>query len=530
MSVIALLFVLYAPGFSEVVSEPVKVGVLFDSDTFDMPESLSDMVANIFGSVLSSTSFVDIINPAHLETLGYNLGFNKSQFSNIDTAAVIGEEAKAQYMLLTSMNFDLNAAAKVYAKRGLAKLLGIKSSTKNIKPTFDVKVLDVASKSVILEETKELDAFKDDVKKQIIAGTLTKSGVTDLDTSAITEFATFLTPEIQAAINKAVTVIDDTKVASVVDPINIETASITEDEVSVDVPETKSSVVSKIFTSEAHAANTTSTSSPASILVNQPAYHNMNFHVYKPAGIPSEYYVTYDGYLVYKGDKGIWYYASNNSTGITKTNYVVGSVIPGVLKLKPYDKTRASVAPIRASAIEERSNKGKIIIPMNSRTTVTREVTRVETPTRQEITIAMNPYGAPQYIPPSTGTEIYTPIVYTPNAPEWSGNSTFMAISKWQKSVDRIGVLDRPRIPVAWKGDYPEVIYAWTGQQWRQLSANLQGISALSILRRESYGLMMHVRKVNTSRWNDSDSSVLAQYARVWGYQWLGLITTGREY
>ena len=269
-----------------------------------------------------------------------------------------------------------------------------------------------------------------------------------------------------------------------------------------------------------------------STLVNQPAYHNMNFHVYKPSDVPSEYYVTYDGYLVYKADRGIWYYASKESRGITKTSYVVGSVIPSVVKLKPYDKSRASVAPIRASAIEERSNKGKIDIPMNSRTRVTREVTRIETPTRQEISIAMNS-STPIYLPPTTATtdtNIYNPVILNPNAAAWLSDQTFMSVSKWQKSVDRIGILDRPRTPVAWKGDFPEVIYVWTGQQWRQLSANGHSLPALNLLRREIYGLTVHIGKLNMLSWSDNDSNVLAQYSRMWGYKWLGTIVTRREY
>ena len=271
-----------------------------------------------------------------------------------------------------------------------------------------------------------------------------------------------------------------------------------------------------------------------STLVNQPAYHNMNFHVYKPADVPSEYYVTYDGYLVYKGDRGIWFYASKDSRGITKTSYVVGSVLPSVVKLSPYDKSRASVAPIRASAIEKRSNKGKIIIPMNSRTTVTREVTRIDTPTRQEISIAMNPnLTTPIYLPPTTpttDTNIYNPVILNPNAAAWLSDQNFMAVSKWQKSVDRMGILDRPRTPVAWKGDFPEVVYVWTGQQWRQISANGRPLPALSILRREIYGLTVHIGKLNALWWTDDDSNALSQYSRMWGYKWLGTIITRREY
>ena len=105
-----------------------------------------------------------------------------------------------------------------------------------------------------------------------------------------------------------------------------------------------------------------------------------------------------------------------------------------------------------------------------------------------------------------------------------------MAIGKWQKSIDRIGVLDKPATPVAWKSDYPEVVYAWTGLQWRQMSARGKHISALSTIRRENYALTVHINKLNALTWNDDDTHILSQYAMMWGYQWLGKIIIGREY
>ena len=62
------------------------------------------------------------------------------------------------------------------------------------------------------------------------------------------------------------------------------------------------------------------------IRVTQPAYHYMSFYVYKPANLPIDIYATFDGYLVYK-NKNVWPYASYNNGLITKTGYVVGSVI-----------------------------------------------------------------------------------------------------------------------------------------------------------------------------------------------------------
>ena len=133
-------------------------------------------------------------------------------------------------------------------------------------------------------------------------------------------------------------------------------------------------------------------------------------------------------------------------------------------------------------------------------------------------------------MPPASGLELYNQPTLSPNNPDWTQNSNFMAIGKWQNSIDRIGVTDGPIMPVAWKGDYPEVIYAWTGLQWRQLDAKTNHASALSTLRRGIYDLKKYSRKVKMARWTDDDVHVLSQYSVMWGYQWMGLIFLGRNY
>ena len=256
-----------------------------------------------------------------------------------------------------------------------------------------------------------------------------------------------------------------------------------------------------------------------SILVNQPAYSSMNFYVYKPAGLHKDFYVTYDGYLVYKNSKGVWHYGSYDKNGIIRTGYVVGSVIPYVVKLKPYDAKISSVAPVLGSdnfeEIKSSGEKNKIFY-VDSRPK-----------TLPDINVTTNKTGKIIYTPPFPVVENKN---LTPNATDWTQNSNFMSIGKWQKSVDRIGVLDRPRTPVAWKGDYPEVIFACTGLQWKQLSARSSHTAAMSTLRRENYALTVHTNKLNILRWDDEDTYVLSQYARMWGYQWLGQILIEREY
>ena len=241
-----------------------------------------------------------------------------------------------------------------------------------------------------------------------------------------------------------------------------------------------------------------------SILVNQPAYNSMSFYVYKPVNLHKDFYVTYDGYLVYKAENGIWHYGSAEKNGIIKTGYVVGSVIPSVVKLNPYDSKISSVAPIYNPTIK----KERKITPVKKTESKSENV----------------------YVPPAYALEVYEPVILSPNAVDWTKNSNFMAIGKWQKSIDRIGILEKPQTPVAWKGDYPEVIYAWTGLQWRQLNARGKNISAVSTLRRENYSLTVQTNKLNILRWSDYDSHVLSQYSLMWGYKWLGMVLIGRDF
>ena len=243
-------------------------------------------------------------------------------------------------------------------------------------------------------------------------------------------------------------------------------------------------------------------SAEKAIRVNQPVYHSMRFYVYKPKKLPRDFYVTFDGYLVYRGAKGAWYYASAEKNGITKTDYVVGSVLPQVVNLKPYDAKISSVAPVTES---NPVTANPIINPDSKSNRVV-------------------------YMPPQMYTELYKPSVLTPNAPDWTQNSSFMAIGKWQKSVNKIGVLYRPAIPVAWKGDFPEVVYAWTGQNWYQLTSSVPHSTARNILRSKIYDLTVYTNKVNRLRWDADDTHVLAQYAAMWGYEWVGQIILGRDF
>ena len=233
-------------------------------------------------------------------------------------------------------------------------------------------------------------------------------------------------------------------------------------------------------------------------LVNQPAYHYMNFYVYKPANLPQGFYSTFDGYIVYRGEHGVWHYASAENSGIVKTGYVVGSVLPYVVRLKPNNAKIASVAPVYNT---DRADPG------------------------------INKTPEIVYTPPaSIRPEGYKNIqVYSYGQPAWSQNTNFTAVSRWQSTVDRIGVINRPYIPVAWKGDYPEVVYVWNGVKWRELFPRGSNKSALSTMRREIYDLTVEANKTNALNWSNEDTNALAHQAAMWGYQWMGIINLGRR-
>ena len=234
-------------------------------------------------------------------------------------------------------------------------------------------------------------------------------------------------------------------------------------------------------------------------LVNQPAYHHMNFYVYKPANLPKEFYSTFDGYIVYRGEHGIWHYASAEKSGIIKTGYVVGSVIPEVVRLKPHNAKISSVAPIYNTDRVDSSPKSPEIVYV------------------PPVNIHVRPEG------------YRTVPVYSLEQTAWSQDANFMSVSKWQNSIDRIGVISRPYIPVAWKGDYPEVIYVWTGAKWRELFPRGTDQSALSTMRREIYDLTVEANKTKSFYWSEQDTRILSQYAAMWGYRWMGIINLGRR-
>lgn len=227
------------------------------------------------------------------------------------------------------------------------------------------------------------------------------------------------------------------------------------------------------------------------VLVNQPVYAGMNFYVYRPYNLPEGWFVTFDGYPVVRTSSGAWVYGAASGSGLVPTAFVVGSVNPASLSLVQY--------PVPAAVTSVNHVQ---VLPLAG----------VSHPTIQ-------PPVQPS-LPSSSGMLLPTYI------PSWATNPSFNAIGSWNRLVDRMGILDNPRVPIAWKGDRPKAIYAWTGKSWYQMTS-----SSIDIPERPSEMLKDHLYSLtrmvhgNNMRWSDSDTPLLAHQAAVWGYLWMGRLS-----
>ncbi len=220
------------------------------------------------------------------------------------------------------------------------------------------------------------------------------------------------------------------------------------------------------------------------LLVQQPPYAGMTFYVFRPYNMPKDWYVTFDGYPVKKNKDNIWVYGTSQGPNLVPTSYIVGSVVPSMAGLTPW------VQPAQISTLRKLPNL---------------EMTSV----RQ---------GSPSAAMLARGQTHSTYI------PDWTYNSKFMAIGNWKNSVDRIGILHKPAVPVAWKGNSPQVIYLWTGQTWHQILVKDRPVNTLRGKFYEITKLVKSHRAKSNFTWYDDDTPVLAQQTSDWGYYWMGEI------
>lgn len=129
----------------------------------------------------------------------------------------------------------------------------------------------------------------------------------------------------------------------------------------------------------------------------------------------------------------------------------------------------------------------------------------------------------PAQVPLVPFTQIVSAVPPVPVIPGWLQQSSFLEVATWNILVDRMGMLERPRVPLAWKGDSPSCVFAWTGKQWYKMLARDGGESAGEILKRHGEALQRFVRR-NGFLWNDADTPTLANQAAVWGFLWMGRV------
>lgn len=237
------------------------------------------------------------------------------------------------------------------------------------------------------------------------------------------------------------------------------------------------------------AAATTFVAEP--VLVAQPAYAGMSFYAYRPYDVPPGWFVTFDGYPITRNGSNIWVYGTYQGSALVPTSYVVGSINPVSLPLVQY----AGYAKVSSTQS----------VPL----------TPLPVPLATTSIVGM-PVDAIAPAPVCTIPPTYVP--------EWATLSSFTSIGAWNRLVDRMGILEKPRTPIAWKGDWPEVLFVWTGRSWYQIKARSDMREPPSeMIKGHLYSLM---RMINTNSfvWKDMDSAVLANQAAVWGYLWMGRI------
>jgi len=216
-------------------------------------------------------------------------------------------------------------------------------------------------------------------------------------------------------------------------------------------------------------------------MVQQPSYAGMTFYVYKPHGMQKDWFLTFDGYAVTQTQGKVWVYGTMQSEKLTKTNYVVGSVNPALAGIVPYFGANSTYT---AGQIETNHQ----IVGQPNQT-----------------------LGA---VPNQTAKQTYIP--------DWSVNPAFLAISNWKNTVDRIGIMNKYNVPIAWMGNRPKVIYAWTGKKWKQIETHNGRIS--DTINLNLYGLMKEVEKDKRYRWYLEDVPILTEKTISWGYLWMGEI------
>ena len=114
------------------------------------------------------------------------------------------------------------------------------------------------------------------------------------------------------------------------------------------------------------------------------------------------------------------------------------------------------------------------------------------------------------------------PMVSAPYVPSWALDKNFLEMSHWSRLVDRVAILHRPRTPVAWKGDNPTVLFAWTGRHWYAIRP-ARGETPAQALEHRLYDLLMMMRQ-NGMVWNDGQTPATLIHAMLFVCPWVGRV------
>jgi hypothetical protein len=106
----------------------------------------------------------------------------------------------------------------------------------------------------------------------------------------------------------------------------------------------------------------------------------------------------------------------------------------------------------------------------------------------------------------------------------WMQSEKFNEISRWRFRVDRMGMLLQPRVPIAWKGNYPHEVYFWTGSEWARVRRDGPAD------RKETFDDILNSAKYSIAevlndrgfQWYEPDTPALAAAASLMRYKWMG--------
>ncbi len=187
---------------------PIRAGVVFTSDNFDIPDDLADLVTNLFGNALAKTNTIKIVRFDRINSARQELGFVKASFSSPHHLSAIGKKADVHFIIVTKIIYDLEKAATKGAAKGIGKLFDVDVSplVKQEKPEFEVSIFDCASMKIIYDNNLKMDLFSSQMKKDLLAGLVVGGGSLNtgsIDLAPIRKLAEQLAPIMETAITEA---------------------------------------------------------------------------------------------------------------------------------------------------------------------------------------------------------------------------------------------------------------------------------------------------------------------------------------